>query len=185
MLYPGRVYGEQALQTFLEGARQAIESNRVDPNLLRIEFIGHGNEQLNTYGLPDQCLSTTGQVSHKEAIDRMRSASLLLLLADAHRGPGVFPGKVFPFLASGRPIISIATADAGVSHLLREAGHVASVAPGDTAGAAFALGNAFDRWRKREPTPTFNENVVERFGSRQQTAQLARRFEEHLRRGQV
>lgn len=178
VLYPGRVYGEQALQTFLEGARQAIDSGRIDPNLLRIEFIGHGNEQLNTYGLPKECLHATGQVSHKEAIDRMRSAALLVLLADAHRGPGVFPGKIFPFLASGRPILAIATADAGVSHLLQEAGQEAAIAPGDTAGTATALTRACDRWRNRKPTPACNPQVVARFGSRQQTAQLVEQFEQ-------
>jgi glycosyltransferase involved in cell wall biosynthesis len=185
VLYPGRVYGEAALQTFLEGARQAIESGRIDPDLLRIDFIGHGNEQLNTYGLPDQCLQTSGQVSHKEAIDRMRSASLLLLLADAHRGPGVFPGKIFPFLACGRPILAIATVDAGVSHLLHEAGHEASIAPGNTEGAATALTLAFERWRTGQPTPAYNATVVARFGSQQQTAQLTRRFEQLSGRGPI
>jgi glycosyltransferase involved in cell wall biosynthesis len=78
---------------------------------LRLEFTGITSEEviqtLKELGL--WSISTVRDyVPHKEAISLQQNAQILLLLEiDAPKTKGILPGKVFEYLASGRPILAI------------------------------------------------------------------------------
>jgi glycosyltransferase involved in cell wall biosynthesis len=76
------------------------------------------------------------------------SEALLLLIPDAGgRGKGVLSGKVFEYLAAGRPILAIVPPDGAAAELIRSAGAGVVVAPEDVDGIATALRGLHDRWR--------------------------------------
>jgi hypothetical protein len=65
-----------------------------------------------------------GKVSHEEAIQRQRESTLLLLLnwhapQDTFKERGWFTGKVYEYLAAGRPILAV-PGHTGVDALLDE-----------------------------------------------------------------
>ena len=177
--YTGLVYGRGPLRTFLTGVRKALERGPIPAERLRLEFVGHGNEALAEAGaLPEGVLSTRGQVPHDQAMNGLRGASLLLLLADPERGPGLFPGKIFPYLASKRPVLALIRPDAAAAELLRQGGNAAIVPPDDADGVAEALVRGFQAWERGENPAETNPAVVARFSSRTQTSQWVELFDQ-------
>ncbi|MBA3377229.1 MAG: glycosyltransferase [Actinobacteria bacterium] len=68
------------------------------------------------------------------------SEALLLLVPDAGgRGKGVLSGKVFEYLAAGRPILAVVPPDGAAAKLIRETEAGVVVAPDDIAGISAAL----------------------------------------------
>jgi len=68
------------------------------------------------------------------------SEALLLLVPDAGgRGKGVLSGKVFEYLAAGRPILAVVPPDGAAADLIRETGAGVVVAPDDIGGISEAL----------------------------------------------
>jgi glycosyltransferase involved in cell wall biosynthesis len=55
------------------------------------------------------------------------------------RGKGVLSGKVFEYLAAGRPILAAVPPDGAAAALIRETGAGVVVAPDDVAGMRAAL----------------------------------------------
>jgi glycosyltransferase involved in cell wall biosynthesis len=76
-----------------------------------------------------------------EALKLQRdSEALLLLVPDADgRGKGVLSGKVFEYLAAGRPILAVVPPDGAAAALVRETGAGIVVAPDDVDGIRDAL----------------------------------------------
>ncbi len=75
------------------------------------------------------------------------SEALLLLIPEADgRGKGVLSGKVFEYLAVGRPILALVPPDGAAAALIRETGAGVVVAPEDVEGIAAALATLHARW---------------------------------------
>src|SRR5437763_10153831 len=82
------------------------------------------------------------------------SEALLLLIPDAGgRGRGVLSGKVFEYLAAGRPILALVPPDGAAAELLRATGAGVVVAPEDIAGIERELSAMRDRWRAGQLEP--------------------------------
>lgn len=83
-------------------------------------------------------LRLTGWVSHRRAIEEMMSASILWLDAMVHLR-SASTGKIYEYLASGRPILALAHPDSPAAQLVRafRAGRV--VSDGDPAVIGSAL----------------------------------------------
>jgi glycosyltransferase involved in cell wall biosynthesis len=78
------------------------------------------------------------------------SEALLLLIPDAGgRGKGVLSGKVFEYLAAGRPILAVVPPDGAAAELIREAGAGVVVAPDDVDGMKAALADLHARYEDR------------------------------------
>ena len=68
------------------------------------------------------------------------SEALLLLVPDAGgRGKGVLSGKVYEYIAAGRPILAVVPPDGAAAALVRETGSGVVVAPDDVNGIKEAL----------------------------------------------
>jgi glycosyltransferase involved in cell wall biosynthesis len=92
---------------------------------------------------------------HRRSLELQRdSEALLLLIPDADgRGRGVLSGKVFEYLAAGRPILAVVPPDGAAAELLRKIGAGVVVAPDDIDGMARELEAMRDRWRAGELEP--------------------------------
>jgi glycosyltransferase involved in cell wall biosynthesis len=118
-------------------------------------------------------------VPRRQALALQRDSEALLLLVDDAEGRGrtVLTGKVFEYLAAGRPILAAAPLDGEAAALIRETGAGTVVAPDDVDGIRLALRELEQRWREGvlEPRPLSPERrakLSRRFGAEQLAAFL-------------
>ena len=75
------------------------------------------------------------------------SEVLLLLIPEAQgRGRGVLSGKVFEYLAAGRPVLAAVPPDGAAADLIRAVGAGPVVAPDDVDGMRSALDELHNRF---------------------------------------
>ena len=124
-------------------------------------------------------------VTHDRAVREMASAALLLLSIEPFPAEdGMITGKLYEYLASGRPVLGVGPPSGDAADLLAEAGGGAMFARGDADGIARAIRAHYDDWASGAPTSGAPWEQVEPYTRRAQTARLALVIEE-LNRGQA
>ena len=89
-------------------------------NIGKIDF--SAMESVKKYGL-DAYVKITDYLPHNEVVQAQQSASLLLLLINnTPNAKLILTGKIFEYLASGRPIICIGPVDGDAAAVIRESG---------------------------------------------------------------
>ncbi|MBN1895771.1 glycosyltransferase, partial [bacterium] len=133
------------------------------------------DEMIAAYRL-QHCVRRTGYVPHLEAVRRLRAADLLVLIVSADSGEGIVTGKVFEYLASGKPVLALAPeCEAGAWIRAYRRGRV--VHPEERATVASAIESAFRLWtlgRLRIPVPP--GRGLEIISRKNQTGRLASIF---------
>ena len=115
-----------------------------------------------------------GYVSHAFAVKRMHEATVLLLTIRHFPGAsGTVTGKIFEYLASGRPILGTGPVDGDAANLLDETGSGRMCAQSDAEGIETNILDLYRSW-KSDGLPGFDRNErIDRFSRRSQTGLLA------------
>jgi glycosyltransferase involved in cell wall biosynthesis len=141
----GTLYELQDPSAALRALAGLAESGTLDPGRAEVRLVG--NVWIPGFAPPPGVrVEQTGHVEHPRAIAEMRAATVLLLYVPA---TSLAPsGKLFEYLASGRPVLCLARDDNLASRLVREwdAGIVAD--PHDEAAIASALQTLWARWQQ-------------------------------------
>jgi len=127
---------------------------------------------------PGVRVERTGYVDHRRAIAEMRAATVLLLYVPASSlAPS---GKLFEYLASGRPILSLTGPDNLASRLVREWGAGVVADPRDEVAIEEALRTLWQRWLENglPDQPEVRRKTLERYSRRRTAEQLARVLDE-------
>jgi glycosyltransferase involved in cell wall biosynthesis len=135
--HAGSFFGRRDPRPFL----QAFHDSGIDAVARFVgDFRSSDREWAETLGLGDR-LELIPYAPRSESLRLQRdSEALLLLVPDAGgRGKGVLSGKVFEYLAAGRPILAVVPPDGAAAALIRETGAGVVVAPDDVDGIRDAL----------------------------------------------
>lgn len=120
----------------------------------------------------DNTVQELGRVSHCDAIALMKSADALFLpVSEGDYALGSLPGKLFEYLASGKPIIAAVPEDSEVAKILNLVGGAARVDPGDVSALTSLLVDIAQTGGPAWGTPEPSQTV--RFERRNLTSQLA------------
>ena len=135
--HAGSFFGKRDPRPFL----QAFHDANLDA-VVRFagDFRSSDREWAETLGLGER-LELVGYLPRAESLRLQRdSEALLLLIPEAGgRGKGVLSGKVFEYIAAGRPILAVVPPDGAAAELVRETGSGVVVAPDDVDGIRAAL----------------------------------------------
>jgi glycosyltransferase involved in cell wall biosynthesis len=154
------------------GERDAVDVGRVEVRLV-------GNVWIPDFSPPPGLrVERTGYVDHARAIAEMYAATVLLLyVPTSSLAPS---GKLFEYLASGRPILCLTGPENLASRLVREwdAGVVAD--PHDEAAIEQALLTLWQRWLEDglPDQEDVRRKTLERYSRRRTAEQLARVLDE-------
>ncbi len=143
--HTGSFFGKRDPRPFL----QALHDSGLDAVARFVgDFRASDLEWAQSLGLGDR-LQLVGYAPHGESLRLQRdSEALLLLIPEAGgRGKGVLSGKVFEYLAGGRPILAVVPPDGAAARLIRDTGAGVVVAPDDVAGIREALESLHARYR--------------------------------------
>src|SRR5690606_3795818 len=114
-LYTGIFYKERNPRLFLRAVRELIDEGKIDRSRLRLRFAGvfdypgytDNADCVRELGLED-CVEVLGHLPHRAALLQMKKADLLLLVGDTAPGSGDYiPGKLYEYMAVGRPILAL------------------------------------------------------------------------------
>lgn len=113
ILYNGTLYGIESPESFLEALENLIKAGKVEKDKLLVRFVGRtGHDQklmINEFtskypGL----IEIKGFMPHKENIKELVKADALLLIINEGKGTeGVFTGKIFEYIRTGKRVLGI------------------------------------------------------------------------------
>jgi len=135
--HTGSFFGKRDPRPFL----QAFHDSGLDAVARFVgDFRSSDREWAESLGLGDR-LQLVDYAPRADSLRLQRdSEALLLLVPDADgRGRGVLSGKVFEYLAAGRPILAVVPPDGAAADLIRDTGSGVVVAPDDVDGIREAL----------------------------------------------
>jgi len=119
--YTGSFYGPQQPIHFLYAIKDLIEEGKIKIDKIQLDFFGL-TRQSGFLKFEDTLLKKIikrhSYVSHKEIINYIMTANLLLLILGSKRGSYTIPGKTFEYIASGRPILALVPKKSDVANLV-------------------------------------------------------------------
>ena len=148
IIYTGTFYGHRSPETFLEAVRRVVTAGRVPREDLEVVFVGHPGFGPSFGDTPSDIVRLVGQRPYAETLRYLQDAAVLLLVVPNEGGRGNHTGKLFDYLASGRPILAL-TPESNVAASLILATRSGRVAPPDAPHAiADMIAAMYDDWKK-------------------------------------
>lgn len=149
-------------------------------DLLRVDIVGSVGDQDAEELARHAHVTLHGYLPHGQAVRIMRSADLLYLplhgLEPGFKANSV-PGKMYEYVASGRPILA-AVPPGDARDIAASLPQVHVVEPGDVAAIADVIIQLADAKRSGAVPPRIDPAAAERFDRRVLTATLAQLFDE-------
>ena len=113
-------------------------------------------------------------VPHETAVQRMCESTMLLLSINRVKSaPGIVTGKLYEYVASGRPVLGIGPPDGDAARILRDSGAGHMFAFDDSAGIGRYLQSAYHAWKSGRRLQGASEAAASLFSRRSQTKRLA------------
>jgi glycosyltransferase involved in cell wall biosynthesis len=170
--YVGSLYGSRDAAPVLAAVRGLAATGSITPGTFELRLVGDasiaGDHDMD--GIP---ITRTGYVDHVRALREMAAASALLFYAPA--GSRGSSGKIYEYLASGRPVLCVASRDSLARRLVEDLGAGPCIDPGDADGIRVALERLMGAWRDGSLAidPAVREEALRRFSRDALAGQLA------------
>ena len=120
-----------------------------------------------------------GYVQHERAIRVMQESTLLLLVIEAFKeNAGMITGKLYEYLAAGRPVLAIGPIGGDAEVLLRETSAGVLFGHQDEVGIAAYIRRAYKAWATGAPEAGSDATVINQYSRKAQTALLAKALNE-------
>jgi glycosyltransferase involved in cell wall biosynthesis len=170
--YVGTLYGERNAAPVFAALRSLAVRGVIDPRRVEVRLVGHraGDTDVD---LDPIALTVVGYVDHVTAIAEMASADVLLFYAPgSNRGSS---GKIYEYLAVGRPILCVAGSDNFAFELVRELGAGPCAEPDDQPEIEAAIASLYGEWDggRLEVDPAVRAEALRRFSRRALARELA------------
>ncbi|RKD23824.1 glycosyl transferase family 1 [Ammoniphilus oxalaticus] len=114
-IYTGIFYQERNPRLFLQAIHELLAEGKLKRDLIELKFAGvfdypgytENMDCAQALGLED-IVKVLGHLPHQEALIELKSSDVLLLIADTAPGSGRYiPGKLFEYMAIGKPILAL------------------------------------------------------------------------------
>jgi glycosyltransferase involved in cell wall biosynthesis len=173
IMYAGCLFGNRDPGPFLAGIDLLLEQAPELRERLAVVFYGKSSAQIVKYltQMRHRCVVTLGPVlTHEMAVREICRADVLCLLS--HPGKGIATGKIFEYLAAGRPILSVPGDGDITDRILRETN--AGVVARAPAEVARVIRLWFSEWQQRGAIGvTAAQEEVYKYTRQNQAGQLA------------
>ena len=175
--YTGALYGGKRDPLVLfEALKNLMSDGVIDPDRVEVRFFGSQDpwlfDEIKGAGL-DGIVKVFGFVPRDQALLRQRESQLLLLLLwNNPQDKGVYTGKVFEYLAAGRPIIALGGPEESVvKDLLNEtqAGHYIS----SLEDLEFVLSRYYSEYLRTGAIPRTKESAIMKYSHQEMAKKFA------------
>ncbi len=184
LTWAGSLYRGRSLEPIVRCLEDLGEAGEIDLERVELRVLGVHPERVRSQVQDARLLKNMiapGEVTHDDALAFILGSTVNLLVDISYDGPIVHtPGKLYEYLASGRPVLSISTAGV-TADLIREAQAGWVVAPNDSAALRDALRSAYGIWASGGAMPRAIPAVTEAYDRGKSTLRLKKLLEEMLR----
>jgi glycosyltransferase involved in cell wall biosynthesis len=180
--YVGSFYRSISPTTFLQGLSQFIRKQGLSPAEVVVTLVGQSGPEVAAEvqgaGL-QEFVEVLGYVEHATALSIMRRAHVLtLIVPDGPRTEAIVTGKVFEYLASGKPILALVPPGAA-RDLALQSGSAVCVHPGAALAVSQALSQIYGSWKAGAPALQGNNRFnLAQYSSLATTRLLAEVFDD-------
>lgn len=183
IVHTGALYYGRSIASLLAAVAALAEQDAAFTAAVRLTFVGtlDAAARAELEGSPlRERVRLAGQLDHAATLDSMRRAALLLLVANTTPGAeATVPGKLFEYLAVGRPVLAVAPASSSTADVLARTGGGYLASGDDATGLVDALRQAFADFTAGRPRQAAAAEVA-RYDRRALAGELARLFEQVL-----
>jgi glycosyltransferase involved in cell wall biosynthesis len=177
IIYTGSFYtGRLTPESFLNAVRRLLDEGDIPSQFIKIHLIGNIGQpvvQLIADLDLEAIVDMPGYVPHATSIAYLLAADILLLVIGSNPGSEVvFTGKIFEYLAAGKPILALVPPGAAAD-LIYEAHAGWVVDPEDIQKIADRLEQIYALWREGKLNTGVLPEVVTRYERRKLTGELA------------
>jgi len=174
LLYTGTILPrQQVLRPLFEALSICVDENSIPSGEVVVKFVGSRLEDVRR-SIPESYINRfvelSDRTSHNEVLKMQRAAAALVSFTHPNTS-GTLTGKIFDYLAAGRPIIAIPEDHGAISDLLRATG--AGVSLSDPETIAQTLTKWYASW-KRDPNFTLfaNTDAIAKYSRKEQAKKL-------------
>lgn len=177
--YTGSMYGKRNPETFLKAVEELVKEGKVDINKIKLRFVGRfGNEVLEMFknDTLKNSIEVINYLPHSESVKLLLKSEALLMIVDDYTGnEEIVPGKVFEYIGSKRPIITLAPQGA-VANIIQETecGRVANSK--DISGIKSIFLEYYNKYIDNNFTSEVNEDKIKKYERKELTRKLAELF---------
>ncbi len=167
----GTLYGSRDAAPVFAAIRDLVRRGRLDRDRFEVRLVGHAN--LRDSDLDSLPVSRLDYVDHERAMAEMADASALLFYQPpSNRGSS---GKIYEYLASGRPVLCIADPANLAYRLVEDLGAGVCADASDGAAISRAIEELVGSWDtgKQVVAPRVRDEVLRRFSRRTLAGELA------------
>lgn len=145
----------------------------------RLEFIGNvdpsARERLEKLGLDDLCIYHGYQAHHVATKAMVEAGALLFIVPRTADNDLILTGKLFEYLGSGTPMLSVAPAQGNAAKIIAETGRGASVDYDDYQGIKERVRDLYRAWLPTKRSPRLaaeSTDAYTRLGSAEKLSRL-------------
>ena len=140
LMYTGSVHAHYDLDPFWRALKALSSSGRITPETFRVEFVGNlAVSDLRTLGV-EAFVDAKPFVAHDAVFDALaRADALLLIETPGYYATYSYAAKVFDYLLTGKPVLSLVEPGGNTSRLLANAGVGHDADPRDESAIRIAL----------------------------------------------
>ncbi|MEM3432908.1 MAG: glycosyltransferase [Candidatus Methanomethyliaceae archaeon] len=174
LAYVGSLYGLRTARYLLTAMNTLVQQGQIPEDKVHVILQGTMGDPSVREFYNCSWLEVREPVSHREAILTMRAADVLLLLVTGGEEVNYcVTGKVFEYMATGRPILAMAPPTGAAAQLVLGSGTGVVVPAEDVGEISRTLLELYKRWEAGNLTFQRNEDFVRQFDRRSLTAKLA------------
>ncbi|MBC8042963.1 MAG: glycosyltransferase [Rhizobacter sp.] len=174
--YTGSMYGKRSPEPFLSAVRSLVLEGKVDAQKIKLKFVGRfGDALVPLFEEPvlRDSIEVKPYLPHRESIlELLGSDALLLVVDDTPDSAEIVPGKVYEYIGTSRPVMTLAL-DGAISSLIKEtnAGTVASFREPEEIKAAFL--KYYSAWMAGENLWHGRAEEIKKYTRRESSRKLA------------
>lgn len=167
ILYTGFFYGARTPELFFEALNKILESGRI-PND-KIQFLWAGPNAPFVFDLSkeyniDRNIKYIGLISKKDADKLIYQSHLLYFIignTENETYNTTLTGKIFPYLASGKPILAEIPSGAASDMINKYSNNSYIISSGNSDEIANAIVQCYTNWNSGIETPILSEKTLE------------------------
>ena len=175
IVYTGNLTAEQNPIALWQAIKKRKKTD--DWEQIKVVLVGHVagdvHASIEQAGLR-QSVDVIPYVEHDEAIEYMSGADLLLLCINNVPNPdGIITGKLYEYLASGKPILCFSQTDGEAAGIVRETGAGKAFKYEDSDSVGREIDRHYSAWSKGSPETGAASESIGMYSRRSQAEKLA------------